>query len=186
VFLCAVKFVQTPISGAFVIHLEARADDRGWFARFFCQREFEEHGLSSRVAQINNSLNKYKHTLRGLHYQLPPKAENKIVRCIRGAFWDVIVDLRPGSPTFLKHFGTELSAENRLTLYVPEGCATGLITLEENTESIYLTSEFYSPELERGLRYDDPKLSIQWPAQPAVVSEKDLKHPPFDPAIHLK
>jgi len=185
-FSTRVKFVSTPIAGAFVIHLEPRADDRGWFARFFCQKEFEEHGLCSRVAQINNSFNKYKHTLRGLHYQLAPKAENKIVRCVRGAFWDVIVDLRPNSPTFLQHFGVELTAENRKTLYVPEGCAAGLITLEENTESLYLTTEFYSPQHERGLRYDDPKLNIQWPAKAAVVSDKDLKHPLFDPAIHLK
>ena len=186
VFLGGVKFVATPIAGAFVIHLEPRSDDRGWFARFFCQKEFEEHGLCSRIVQINNSANKYKHTLRGLHYQLAPKAENKVVRCVRGAFWDVLVDLRPNSPTFLQHFGLELTAENRKMLYIPEGCAAGLITLEEDTESLYLTTEFYSPQHERGLRYDDPKLNIQWPAKPAVVSDKDLKHPAFDPAIHLK
>ncbi len=180
------KFVETPIRGAYLIYLEPRADDRGWFARFFCQHEFEEHGLCGRVAQINNSFNKYKHTLRGLHYQLAPKAENKVVRCVRGAFWDVVVDLRPDSPTFLQHFGHELSAENRVTMYVPEGCATGLITLTENTESFYLTTEFYSPQHERGLRYNDPKLNIRWPVEPAVVSDKDLKHPDFDPAIHLK
>ncbi len=180
------KFVETPIRGADLIHLEQRADDRGWFARFFCQQEFEQHGLCARVAQINNSFNKYKHTLRGLHYQLAPKAENKVVRCVRGAFWDVVLDLRPDSPTFLQHFGAELSAENRVTLYVPEGCATGLLTLTENTESFYLTTQFYSPQHERGLRYNDPKLKIQWPFEPAVISDKDLRHPDFDPAIHLK
>jgi dTDP-4-dehydrorhamnose 3,5-epimerase len=179
------KFVETPIKGAYVIHLEPRADDRGWFARHFCQHEYEQHGLCPRIAQINNSFNKYKGTLRGLHYQLGPKAENKVMRCIRGAFWDVVVDLRPNSTTFLQHFGLELSAENRLTLYIPEGCATGLLTLTDNSESFYLTTQFYSPEHERGLRYNDPKLGIRWPFEPTVVSDKDLKHPDFDPAIHL-
>jgi len=108
------------------------------------------------------------------------------MRCIRGAFWDVVVDLRPNSPTFLQHFGVELSSENRLTLYIPEGCATGLLTLTDNSESFYLTTQFYSPEHERGLRYNDPKLGIRWPFEPTVVSDKDLKHPDFDPAIHLK
>lgn len=180
------KFVETPIRGAYLIHLEPRADDRGWFARFFCQQEFEAHGLCANVVQINNSANKYKHTLRGLHYQLQPKAENKIVRCIRGAFLDVVVDLRPNSPTFLQHFSTELSAENRATLYVPEGCATGLLTLVEDTESFYLTTQFYSPQYERGLRYNDPRLNIRWPVEPEVISDKDLKHPDFDPSIHLQ
>ena len=180
------KFTETAVRGAWVINLESRADERGWFARFFCQHEFEQHGLCPNVAQINNSFNKYKGTLRGLHYQLAPKAENKTVRCARGALWDVIVDLRADSPTFLHHFGVELNAENRTTLYVPAGCATGLLTLADDTETFYLTSEFYSPQHERGLRYNDPKLGIRWPSPPVVISDKDLRHPDFDPAIHLK
>jgi dTDP-4-dehydrorhamnose 3,5-epimerase len=180
------KFTETPLRGAYVIDLEYRADERGWFARFFCQREFEQHGLCHDVVQINNSLNKFKHTLRGLHYQLPPKAEDKIVRCVRGALLDVIVDLRTESPTFLQHFFVELTADNRRMLYVPKRFATGVFTLEDNTEALYMTTEFYSPEHERGLRYNDLKLGIRWPSEPAVISEKDQKHPDFDPAIHLK
>jgi dTDP-4-dehydrorhamnose 3,5-epimerase len=179
------KFTETPLKGVYLINLEQRGDNRGWFARFFCPHEFEQHGLCADIAQMNNSLNKYKGTLRGLHYQLAPKAENKIIRCIRGAFFDIVVDLRPDSPTFLKNFSVELSAENRTTLYVPAGCATGLLTLADDTESIYLTTEFYSPEHERGLRYNDPKLGLRWPSEPVVISDKDLKHPDFDPAIHL-
>jgi dTDP-4-dehydrorhamnose 3,5-epimerase len=180
------KFTETPIRGAFVITLETRGDERGWFGRFFCQREFEQHGLNPKVVQINNSHNKHKGTLRGLHYQLAPKAESKTVRCIRGAFWDVVVDLRPDSPTFLQHHGVELSAENRSALHIPAGCAAGLLTLTDDSESLYLTSEFYAPECERGLRYNDPKLAIKWPFAPSIVSDKDLKHPDFNPDIHLK
>lgn len=180
------KFTETPLKGAYIIDPEPRADERGWFSRFFCQREFDQHGLCRDVVQINNSLNKFKGTLRGLHYQLPPKAEDKIVRCVRGALLDVIVDLRSDSPTFLQHYFVELTAENRRMLYVPKRFATGLFTLMDDTETIYLTTQFYSPEQERGLRYNDPRLGIKWPGEPAVISDKDLKHPDFNPEIHLR
>ena len=180
------KFTETPLKGAFVINLEPRGDDRGWFARFFCQQEYDQHGLHRVIVQANASLSKYKGTLRGMHYQLPPKAEDKIVRCLRGALLDVIVDMRPDSPTFLKHFSIELTAENRLMLYVPKGFAHGILTLTDDTEAFYLVTEFYSAEHERGLRYNDPKLGLRWPFEPAVISDKDRAHPDFNPAIHLK
>jgi dTDP-4-dehydrorhamnose 3,5-epimerase len=179
------KFTETPLRGAYVINLEPRGDDRGWFARLFCQREFAEHQLCSNIVQANNSFSKHKGTLRGMHYQLAPKAEDKIVRCLRGALLDVIVDLRPDSPTFLKHFSIELSAENRTMLFVPKGFAHGFLTLTDETEAFYLVTEFYSPQHERGLRYNDPRLAIRWPFEPAVISDKDRNHPDFDPKIHL-
>jgi dTDP-4-dehydrorhamnose 3,5-epimerase len=180
------KFTETPLKGACVIDMEPRGDDRGWFARFFCEREFEQHGLCHNLVQINNSFSKYKGTLRGLHYQLAPKGEDKVVRCLRGAFLDVIVDVRPDSPTFLQHFSIELTAENRRMLFVPKGFAHGFFTLTDDTEAFYLVTEFYSPQHERGLRYNDPRLGIRWPFAPTVISDKDLKHPDFAPAIHLK
>jgi dTDP-4-dehydrorhamnose 3,5-epimerase len=179
------KFTETPLKGAYVIELEPRGDERGWFARFFCQREFDQHGLCREIVQVNNSFSKQRGTLRGLHYQLPPKAEDKIVRCLRGAFFDLIVDLRPQSPTFLQHFGVELTADNRKMLFVPKGFAHGFLTLADDTESFYLVTEFYSGAHERGLRYNDPKLGIRWPFEPLVVSDKDRQHPDFNPAFHL-
>jgi dTDP-4-dehydrorhamnose 3,5-epimerase len=180
------KFTETPLKGAFLTQMECRGDDRGWFARFFCQQEYDQHGLFNKIAQVNNSFSKIKGTLRGMHYQLAPKAEDKIVRCVRGALLDVIIDLRPESPTFLQHFSVELTAENRTMVFVPKGFAHGILTLTEDTEAFYLVTEFYSPQYERGLRYNDPKLGIRWPFEPVVVSDKDSKHPDFDPAIHLK
>lgn len=180
------KFTETPLKGAYLIELEPRNDERGWFARFFCQREFTQHGLRADIVQINTSFSKRKGTLRGMHYQVAPKAEDKIVRCIRGALYDVIVDLRPESPTFLKYFAIELTAENRTMLYVPKGFAHGFLTLCDETEALYLVTEFYSPEHERGLRYNDPKLGIKWPFEPVVISQKDRQHPDFDPETHLK
>ena len=171
---------ETGLEGAYVIDLEKRGDERGFFARFFCAEEFAKMGLKSQFVQVNNSLSAQKGTLRGLHYQLAPKAEVKVVRCIQGALWDVIVDVRPNSPTYKKWFGTELTAENRRMMYVPEGFAHGFTTLEDNTEALYLVSEVYSPTHERGIRYDDPALQIQWPLSPVVISEKDLNHPLFD------
>jgi dTDP-4-dehydrorhamnose 3,5-epimerase len=179
------KFTETPLRGAFLIQLEPRGDDRGWFARFFCQQEYDQHGLCRNIAQANNSFSKYKGTLRGMHYQLAPKAEDKIVRCLKGSLLDVIVDLRPDSPTFLRHFSVELNEENRTMLFVPKSFAHGFLTLRDNTEAFYLVTEFYSPQHERGLRYNDPKLGIKWPFEPAVISDKDLNHPDFDPAHHL-
>lgn len=173
-------FTETPLKGAYFIDLEKREDERGFFARYFCEREYADHGLSSSFVQINNSLAVEKGTLRGMHYQLPPQAETKIVRCVRGALWDCIIDLRADSPTFCEHFAVELTAENRTMLYVPKGFGHGFITLEENTEALYLVDEFYAPDLERGIRYDDPTFKIKWPLQPTVISEKDLQHPDFD------
>lgn len=180
------KFTETPLKGAYTIQLEQRGDDRGWFARFFCQNEYDQHGLCRNIVQINNSFSKYKGTLRGMHYQLAPKAEDKIVRCLKGALLDVIVDLRQDSPTFLKHFSTELTADKRLMLFVPKGFAHGFLTLTDDTEAFYLVTEYYSPQHERGLRYDDPKLGIRWPFEPSVVSDKDRKHPDYNPDVHLK
>ncbi|MEI6300044.1 MAG: dTDP-4-dehydrorhamnose 3,5-epimerase [Betaproteobacteria bacterium] len=178
------KFHPTPLNGAFTIELEKRGDDRGFFARVFCQEEFGKAGLSTNFVQINNALSLLKGTLRGMHYQLPGAAEVKVVRCIRGSLFDVIIDLRPQSSTFGKWFGAELTAENRLMMYVPKGFAHGLITLEENTEAFYLADAFYSPAHERGLRYDDPEFSIRWPLDAVEISEKDKNWPSFNREYH--
>jgi dTDP-4-dehydrorhamnose 3,5-epimerase len=180
------KFTETPLPGAFVIELEKRGDDRGFFARFFCAREYQQHGLNHQIAQINNSLSKYRGTLRGMHYQLAPKSEDKIVRCVRGALLDVIIDLRPASPAFKRHFKIELTAENRSMLYVPKGFAHGFITLAEDSEALYLATEFYSPEHERGVRWNDPQFGIEWPLAPVVISDKDRNHADFKPETHLR
>lgn len=178
-------FTQTPIPGAFLIDLEKRGDDRGFFARMYCEKEFAAQGLVTHFVQVNNSLSATRGTLRGMHYQLPPKAETKLVRCVRGALWDAIVDLRPNSPTFGKSFGAELSAENRRMLYVPKGFAHGFVTLSDATEAIYLVDEFYGPEQERIARWNDPKYGIQWPIAPVVLSDKDRDARDFDPKWHL-
>ena len=178
-------FTETPLKGAYVVELEKREDERGFFARYYCELEYAEHGLSTSFVQINNSLAVEKATLRGMHYQLAPRAETKVVRCIRGALWDCIIDLRVDSPTSCRHFAVELTADNRTMLYVPKGFGHGFITLTDNTEALYLVDEFYSPEQERGIRYDDPAFNIEWPLQPAVVSDKDRQHPEFDTEYHL-
>lgn len=170
-------FEAAPLEGAYVIKPELRGDARGFFSRLFCQNEFAEHGLETNFVQINNSLSADKGTLRGMHYQIAPDQEVKVVRCISGALYDVIVDVRPESPTYLQHFGAELSAENRHMMYVPRGFAHGFITLLPDTEAFYLVSAFYAPDSERGLRWDDPALGIQWPLEPAVLSDKDKGHP---------
>jgi dTDP-4-dehydrorhamnose 3,5-epimerase len=180
------KFIKTELPGAFVIELEPRGDDRGFFARAFCVKELAQAGLNSALAQINNSFSRHKGTLRGIHYQLPPKAEDKIVRCIRGALFDLLVDLRPDSPTFLRHWGVELTAENRKAVYVPQGFGHAFLTLADDTEAFYLTTEFYAPDRERGLRYNDPRLGISWPITPTVVSDKDRAWPDFSPEYHLR
>jgi len=180
------KFTETPLKGAFVIELEKREDERGFFARYFCEREYAEHGLSTHFVQINNSLAVHKGTLRGMHYQLAPKAETKVVRCLSGALWDCIIDLRPDSETFGQHHAVELSAHNRTMFYVPKGFAHGFITLQDNTEALYLVDEFYAPQQERGIRFDDPRFGIEWPLAPSVLSDKDKGHPGFDPEVHLK
>jgi dTDP-4-dehydrorhamnose 3,5-epimerase len=180
-----VIFQETVLPGAFLIDLEKRGDERGFFARVFCEKEFAAHGLVSRFVQVNNSLSVELGTLRGLHYQLPPHAETKVVRCIRGALWDLILDLRPDSPTFGKSVGVELSAENRRMIYVPKGFAHGFVTLTEGTEAFYFTDEFYVPGSERGIRWDDPHFGLEWPTAPRVISDKDRAHRSFDPAFHL-
>ena len=178
------KFTPLPLSGAHLIDLEKRGDDRGFFGRFFCEAEFAQHGLRNRFVQINNSLTAKKGTLRGMHYQLPPAAEVKVVRCIRGALYDVILDLRPDSATFGHSFGSELSAENRTMMYVPEGFAHGFVTLDPDTEALYLVSAAYAPAAERGIRFNDPKFNIHWPTPPAELSDKDRTWPDYDPQVH--
>jgi dTDP-4-dehydrorhamnose 3,5-epimerase len=178
------KFHPSPLLGAYTIEPEKRGDDRGFFARVFCENEFSQIGLARKFVQVNNSLSAKKGTLRGMHYQLPPRAEVKVVRCIRGALWDAILDLRPDSPTFGKSFGAELSAENRLMMYVPQGFAHAILTLTEDTEAFYLVNEFYGPEQERGVRWNDPIFNVSWPIDPVEVSAKDAKWPDFDPAFH--
>lgn len=174
------RFIQTPLAGAYIIDLEKIEDERGFFARFFCTKEFEKRGLESKFVQVNNSLSVEKGTLRGLHYQLYPKQETKIVRCIKGALYDVIVDMRQESPTFGRSYGAELTEDNRLMMYVPKGFAHGFLTLTDNSELFYLVSEFYAPEWERGVRWNDPALNIRWPIEPVILSKKDSEHPLLD------
>jgi dTDP-4-dehydrorhamnose 3,5-epimerase len=171
------KFVATPLAGAFVVELEELADERGFFARSFCREEFERHGLVPTVAQCNVSYNARRGTLRGLHYQGEPHPEAKLVRCTRGAVWDVAVDLRPGSPTRYRWFALELSADNRRALYVPAGFAHGFQSLADASEVLYQMSESYRADLARGVRWDDPRLAISWPVAPAIVSERDRALP---------
>lgn len=173
-------FNKTNLEGAYTIDLDKKGDDRGFFARFFCNHEFEKIGLDSNIVQINNSLSNEIGTLRGIHYQLYPKQETKIVRCIKGSLWDVIVDLRPESKTFLKWFGEELTEKNRKMMYVPKGFGHGFISLSAETEILYLVTEKYSPEHERGIKWNDPNIGINWPISPNVISEKDNNHNYFD------
>ncbi len=175
-------FKPIPLDGAYLIEIENRGDHRGFFARSFCAREFGEAGLETSFVQINNSLTAAAGTLRGMHFQLPPAAEVKIIRCIRGAIHDVIVDLRPDSPSYMKWFGADLTAENRTMMYVPRGFAHGMITLVDDTEILYPVSAFYAPELERGVRFDDPLFGIKWPIAPREMSVKDREWPDYDPA----
>jgi len=177
-------FQETPLQDAYLIELERKGDDRGFFARFFCEKEFASAGLTTGFAQVNNSLSAKKGTLRGMHYQLQPSAEVKVVRCIKGALWDCIADLRPDSPTFGKWFGAELNEDNRAMMYVPRGFAHAILTLSDNTEALYLVSDFYNPQTERGLRYNDPWLNIEWPIDPVEISAKDAAWPDFDRDFH--
>jgi len=175
-----VIFTETPIPGAFEIALEERADDRGFFARVWCANEFAAHGLDTRLVQINLSFNHRAGTLRGMHFQRAPHEEAKCVRCTQGAIYDVVVDLRPSSPTFKRWHAVELTAANRLMLYVPKGCAHGYQTLEPDTETFYLVSEFYAPGSEGGVRWDDPAFGIEWPDAPErFMSPKDAVWPDF-------
>jgi len=175
-------FTPTKINGASVIELEKHVDDRGFFARGWCWSEFGDRGLPNRLVQMNISFNRFKHTLRGFHYQVAPYQEDKMLRCVRGAVYDVLVDLRPGSATYRSHIAIELSASNYRSLLVPKGCANAFLTLADETEVTYLVSEFYTPAAERGIRWNDPAFSIGWPAEPAVISDKDRSWPDYDVA----
>lgn len=172
-------FTATVLKGAFIIEPERREDERGFFARTWCQQEFAAHGLNPCVVQCNISFNKKKGTLRGMHYQTFPYEEDKLVRCTMGSIADVIIDLRPQSPTFKHHISVVLTAENRWMLYVPKGFAHGFQTLEDNTEVFYQMSEFYTPAHTRGIRWNDPAFAIQWPADERTILERDQSYPNF-------
>jgi dTDP-4-dehydrorhamnose 3,5-epimerase len=176
-----VKFHATRLPGAYVVELEPHADERGFFARAFCEREFAAHGLPTRFPQCNLSRNERTGTLRGMHFQDAACPEAKLVRAVTGAIYDVIVDLRPTSPTFLRSFGVELSAENARALYVPEHFAHGFVTTQERTDVYYHMSEFFRPEGARGFRWNDPQVAIQWPIVPTVIAERDARYADFDP-----
>ena len=169
----------TPLFGAHVLRIEPRIDERGFFARTWCAHELEKHGLVARIVQSNTSFNELTGTLRGMHYQLHPFEEVKIVRCTKGAIFDVIVDIRPSSPTYTNWFGIELTETNRDSLYVPKGFVHGFITLQDKTEVVYLMSDFYVPGSERGYRHDDPAFSISWPIPVRDMSAKDRNWPAF-------
>lgn len=171
------QFVRTKLSGAWIIQPQPHKDSRGLFARTYCAHEFQEQGLAHTFVQCNTSWNALKGTVRGLHYQLPPSSEVKLVRCTAGALLDVIVDLRPDSPTYLESLAVPLTASNRLALYIPQLFAHGFQTLEDSTEVFYQMSEFYDPKLGRGLRYNDPKLGINWPLPVESISAQDLDWP---------
>ncbi len=166
-------FTETKLKGAFLIDIERREDPRGFFARAFCQHEFREHGLEPIIAQGNLALNRRKGTIRGMHFQFPPAAETKLVRCTRGAILDIIVDLRPESPTFLDHIAVELTEDNYRALYVPGRFAHGYQALRDNTDTSYQVGEFYTPGCEGGLLYNDPRLGLEWPLPMTVISDKD-------------
>ena len=175
------RFIPALLSGAFIIEMDLLRDHRGFFARSFCRNEFEQQGLVGTFVQCNTSWNEQRGTLRGMHYQRPPHAEVKVIRCTRGAIYDVIVDLRPDSPTYCKWFGLNLSSNDYKMLYVPEGFAHGYQTLEPDTEPFYLVSEFYAPGSEGGARWNDPAFGIEWPLPDPILSEKDQSHPDFKP-----
>lgn len=170
-------FQKLALKGAYIIDLEIFTDERGLFTRTFCQKEFAKIGHNKAFVQFNHSHSNYRGTLRGMHFQRPPAAEIKLIRCIRGSVFDVIIDLRPQSPTFLQHVGVELSEQNRQMIYVPEGFAHGFQTLQDHSELIYHHTAFYTPEQEGGVRYNDPHLNIPWPLSPTFVSEKDQNYP---------
>ena len=172
-------FSETPLKGAYVIDQERLADERGFFARTWCRREFEAHGLDVGLAQCNISFNHMRGTLRGMHYQVAPHAEAKLVRCTTGCIYDVIVDLRTDSPTFKQWFAVELSSEDRRMLYIPGGLAHGFLTLTDGAEVFYQMSEFYAPECARGVRWNDTAFNIQWPFQATLISERDRNYPDF-------
>ncbi|MBE0557297.1 MAG: dTDP-4-dehydrorhamnose 3,5-epimerase [Proteobacteria bacterium] len=172
-------FRETEFRGAYVIDAERLQDDRGFFARTWCRKEFQANGLNPELVQCSISVNAKKGTLRGMHYQIAPFEETKLVRCTMGAIYDVIVDLRPSSPTFKRQLGVTLSADNRRMLYIPEGFLHGFLTLEDNTEVFYQMSEFYAPDHARGFRWNDPAFGIEWPSDVKVISERDRNYSDF-------
>ena len=172
-------FHKTSLEGAWIVDIERFEDERGFFARTFCQREFAEHGMNSRIAQCNVSYNQNKGTFRGMHLQIGPFQEAKVVQCTRGAIYDVMVDVRPDSPTYGKHQGFVLSSEEHRMIYIPEGFAHGFLTLEDNTEIFYQMSEFFAPDYARGFRWDDPSFGITLPAEVKVISGRDATYPDF-------
>ncbi len=172
-------FIETELKGAHIIELERREDNRGFFARTWCQQEFAAHGLAARIVQVNLSYNHSRGTLRGMHFQTAPYAEAKLVRTVRGAIYDVIIDLRPDSPTYKRWIGVELTADNRRALFVPEGFAHGFQTLEDHTDVLYAMSTFYTPLAASGLRYNDPAFAITWPLPVSVISERDTSWADF-------
>lgn len=179
------KYHDTDVQGAYVVELEPRGDDRGFFARMFDTEEFAARGMDATYPQINTSFSRDAGTLRGLHYQVAPDGEAKLVKCLKGRVFDVVVDMRPSSPTFKKWYGIELNDENRLMLYLPKGCAHGFITLEDRTEMLYQASAVYAGSSERVLRWNDPEIGIVWPREPAVLSGKDNGARSFEPSYHL-
>jgi dTDP-4-dehydrorhamnose 3,5-epimerase len=172
-------FRETRLAGVFEIHVEPVRDERGFFARSWCRNEFIEHGLNPELVQCNLSMNRHKGTLRGIHFQSAPHQEAKLVRCIRGSIFDVAVDLRPQSATYMQWTGAELTADNRTALFIPEGCGHGFLTLEDNTEVFYQMSNYYHPEAAQGIRWDAPAFQIAWPAPVSVISERDRNYPEF-------
>ena len=170
-------FHETSLNNALVINLDKKEDERGFFARYFCNVEFEKHGLSTEWVQMNISLNKQKGTLRGMHFQLPPKSDAKVVRCLHGAIWDVVVDIRKGSSTYGKWFGTELNDQNRSMMYVPRGFAHGFQTLSDNAELLYMHSESYHSQYEGGVNYNSSDINIDWPLSISEISERDISLP---------
>jgi dTDP-4-dehydrorhamnose 3,5-epimerase len=179
------RFQPTKLAGVFEIEIEARADERGFFARTWCREEFQAHGLNPALAQCSISFNHLQGTLRGMHFQAAPYQEAKLVRCTRGSLFDVALDLRPASPTFLQWTGVTLTADARNMLYIPEGCAHGFLTLENDTEALYQIAEFYHPEASRGVRWDDHAFQIAWPRPVTVISERDRTYSDFSMQVFL-
>ena len=172
-------FTETDLKGSFIIDIQKIEDERGYFGRAYCRKEFMDKGLMSEMVQTNVSFNKFKGTLRGFHYQIAPHEEAKLVRCTRGSIYDVIIDLRPDSPTYMRWFGIELSEGNSKLLYVPEKFAHAFITLQDDTAVTYQVSQFYTPGAEAGIRWNDPSLDVRWPREPTVISDKDRRWPDF-------
>ncbi len=174
------KFISTPLSGCYVVEPEPYTDERGWFARTYCKREFSSIGHTGEWVQLNHSFTNSAGTIRGMHFQLPPFAEIKLAKCIAGAVYDVVADLRRDSPTFLQWFGLEISAINKKMVYIPEGFAHGFQSLADNSELFYHHTQFYTPGVEGGLRYDEPQLGIRWPQELTHISDRDARHPLLD------